>query len=131
MLALTSESCPCGRPFGLIARMGGRSEDLLRLSDGRGGEVLVPSLTLALRLDAVTEVAQYRLRHSPEGIRVQAVPCAGTDHQALRATLAAAVRTAIETYGAAPPVVKVELVTELERPRGPMGKVAWVAADSY
>jgi phenylacetate-CoA ligase len=79
--------CPCGRGLPVLARIMGRSRNMLRLPDGG-------TLWPGVPLRALTELAplkQFRLvQHSLTGIEVQVVterPLTGNEEAALRDTL--------------------------------------------
>lgn len=126
MLAKSTVSCPCGRPFPLVAQIGGRSEDILRLKDAAGREVAVPPMVLTLRIEALPGVAEYQAAHDPGSIRLKVVPRPDADRDRLRAALEKDIRTAIEALGATAPPVDVVFVERLERPRHRMGKIKLV-----
>lgn len=120
--------CPCGRPFGLLSAIGGRSEDVLRLP-ALDGDAPVPVAPLALGMcvERFHEVAEYTISHAPERIVATVAPRAGTDREALKEKLEAALAATIRDAGAAPPPVEVRLVDQLERPREKMGKLRLVS----
>ena len=126
MLTRAPGLCSCGRPFGLISGIGGRSEDVLRLPGAEGGTVPVPPLALEMGVEGAGGVAEYAVAHAAEGIQVTVVPGAGEDAGALRERVAAGVARVIREAGAVPPPVEVRFVEALERRREKMGKVKLV-----
>ncbi len=128
MLAKAADPCPCGRPFPLIAQIGGRSEDILMLEDEGGRKVAVPPMVLSMRIEAVTAVAEYQVRHGPEGISLTVVPRSGADRDRLRTDILNVIRAALEALGVVPPPVDLVFVDRLGRERRRMGKIKLVGA---
>ena len=128
MLAKSAGACPCGRPFPLVSQIGGRSEDILRLKDRNGLEVLVPPMAITLRIEAVPEVAEYQAVHDDDGIHINVVPRLGTDRVQLRNALERGLRTGIEELGAVPPRIEIVFEKDVERQRERMGKIKLVGA---
>ena len=120
--------CPCGRPFGLIAAIGGRSEDVLRLPAlGGGAPVPVAPLALGMCVERFHDVAEYTIAHAPDRIVATVAPRTGADGPALQSALEAALADTLRKAGAAPPPIEVRLVDRLERPREKMGKLRLVS----
>ena len=77
MLCKVALPCACGRPFTLIAGVGGRAEDMLRLprADGRPGDVQVTPMVVSLAIEAFVGVREYAAEHdaghqaAPRGAR--------------------------------------------------------------
>ena len=61
MIGISTERCPCGRPFPLLKSAEGRSDDILHLPDGAGGSVPVHPMHLRSPLAAAKEVRQYQV----------------------------------------------------------------------
>jgi phenylacetate-coenzyme A ligase PaaK-like adenylate-forming protein len=126
MLAKGPAPCPCGRPFPLITQIGGRYEDMLILKDRQGRDIAIPPMALGARIESVLEVAEYKIRHSPECIRLQVVPRSGADIAKLRTILLNEIRTTVSALGAEPPPMEVLFVSRLERQPDRMGKIKLV-----
>lgn len=92
----------------LRAQVEGRSDDVLRF-----GAVSVHPLVVRSVLVHAPDVVDYRVRQTPHGIAVDLLAPHGTDREALRAGLAAALAGA----GVHSPEVSVEVVSELPRDR--------------
>ena len=120
--------CACGRPFGLISAIGGRSEDVLRLPalDG-GAPVPVAPLALGMCIERFHDVAEYTVSHAADRIVATVVPRTGVDGAALSGSLEAALAATVRDAGAVPPPVSVHLVDRLERPPEKMGKLRLVS----
>jgi phenylacetate-coenzyme A ligase PaaK-like adenylate-forming protein len=116
---------PSGRPFDRIARIDGRSDDVLRLPAPAGGTVAVHPYRLRAPFVRLLDVLQYQVVHRPSGLHVRIVARRGVDvADAVRSALEAAVREA----GARCPV-EVELVDEIAREPGPAAKVKLVRSE--
>lgn len=119
---LSTESCPCGRPFRLVAAIEGRTDDVLTLPALGGGTVRVHPVAFHQVLDLV-DAAGWQVRQDPDGLRVLlASPGAGVDPAHLEADVTAALRIA----GAEAPAVRVQLVDSI--PAGAAGKRPLVVA---
>ena len=119
---LSSERCPCGRPFRLVAAIEGRTDDVLTLPALGGGTVRVHPVAFHRVLDLV-DAAGWQVRQDPDGLRVLlASPGAGVDPAHLEADVTAALRIA----GAEAPSVRVQLVHII--PAGAAGKRPLVVA---
>ena len=130
MLTKSAEPCSCGRPFALITQVGGRCEDMLILKDRRGSDVAIPPLGLSARIEAVSDVAEYQIRHSPECIRLQVVPQSGVDTAELRTILIKEIESTVSALGAKTPPIEVRFVSRLERRHDHMGKIRLVGSPS-
>ncbi len=125
-ITMSEEPNPTGRPFARIARIEGRSDDILRLPSRGGGEVAVHPFNLRAPLGAVPEVRQYQFRHRPDALDVRIVldPTAPRDViERIRGSLI----DALEAAGAEPPRVEVQAVDAIAR-RGAGAKLTLVAA---
>jgi putative adenylate-forming enzyme len=119
-VALSTETCPCGRVFGLLQSIEGRREEILDLAGRSGGTVAIhPNVfhrALELAPVAAWQVVQDRagltvlLERSPAGLDLDA--------------LAAAVARELEQQGAAPFPVHVQRVDAI--PRTALGKAPLV-----
>jgi phenylacetate-coenzyme A ligase PaaK-like adenylate-forming protein len=126
LLTISAAPCPCGRPFPLITRISGRSEDILTFKGKDGAEVFIPPLAIAMRIDALPEIAEYQVHYSATGINLCVVPRPGAEPGKLRDTLVTALRTAVEAQGAVLPPIEVVLRKGLLRSRSRMGKIKLV-----
>jgi phenylacetate-coenzyme A ligase PaaK-like adenylate-forming protein len=111
---------PSGRPYLRIARVDGRSGDILRFAAQSGGEVAVHPYRLRAPFSAMLDVRQYQIVAETDGLRVLVVP------RTLRRPIPDRVRNAItrqlEDAGAAPTRILVER-RELERDPGHAAKL--------
>ena len=120
--------CSCGRAFGLIEGIGGRSEDILYLNSSDGRSVPVPPLFFEICIEAFPEVVEFRTVHQPDLIRLSIVPKDGTNLGELEANLTDRLRTGLNSLGAVAPAIAIEFIDELERQPAKMGKIKLVGA---
>jgi phenylacetate-CoA ligase len=116
-VTLASGPDPSGRPYMRIERIDGRNDDALRLPAARGGECVVLPQRLRAPFASLPDVLAYQIVQEARRLVVRVVlhPEAAAD--ALR-RVAARVRAALAEAGAAPPVIEVEQVAEIEREPG-------------
>ncbi len=118
-LRLATETCPCGRPFTLVAEVGGRNEDVVVLP-GRTGPVSIHPVLF----DGVLEtapVAGWQVVATPAGVRVRVErPRAGFDPGAL----GAAISRELARVGAVVDGVPIDVVEAI--PRTAAGKAQLV-----
>jgi phenylacetate-coenzyme A ligase PaaK-like adenylate-forming protein len=123
-VTLAGQGCPCGRPFGLLAGVEGRSEDVLSLPSEEGLVRVHPNVFHAV-LDELG-VAQWQVVHEAGALRILLV-AAGTpiDEVGVRRSIEDAMRTA----GIPQIRVGVELVDSI--PRTALGKTALVRRELH
>ena len=122
---------PSGRPFLRIARVGGRSDDILSFPAVGGGTVDVHPHRLRAPFCALVDVRQYQVVHRRDRtLRVRIVPrtVSGAD---LPDRMRAAVRRELEEAGAVEPRVEVEVVGEIEREPGYAAKLKLVVSEAH
>ncbi len=129
MLCKVAQPCACGRPFTLIAGVGGRSEDMLRLprADGRPGDAQVTPMVISLAIEAFLGVREYAAEHDAEGIKLRLVVPDGQERRRIAAELPARLNADIVRHNALPPPIAIEFVENLERSARRMGKISIVA----
>lgn len=128
MISRSPRLCSCGRAFGLIEGIGGRSEDILYLKGPDGRTVPVPPLFFEICIEAFPEVAEFRTVHQPDLVRLSIVPTDGADVGDLEVNLTDSLRSGLNSLGAMAPAIAIEFVDELERQRTRMGKIKLVGA---
>jgi phenylacetate-coenzyme A ligase PaaK-like adenylate-forming protein len=115
-------TCPCGRPFRLIAGIEGRTDDVLELPSTQGSPVRIHPVVLHRALDLVP-AAGWQVRQEPSGLRVLV---AKPEAQFDAANLSTEIRTALERAGAKPVPIQVESVERI--PAGASGKRPLIVA---
>ena len=120
---LSSENCPCGRPFPLIDGIQGRHEDTVRLPSRTHGSVAVHPNVFHDVLDRVP-AGQWQVVQERDQLRLL-VAGPGPDFDG--GAVVVAIRTAIEQLGAQIADIRWETVTAI--PRTSVGKAPLVRAD--
>ena len=118
---------PSGRPYDLIKRVDGRSDDILTLPAAAGGHVRVHPFRLRSPFVRIPEVRQYQIVQRERELLVRIVTRAEAGSE-----LSGRVRTALESAladaGAVLPVT-VAAVGEIEREPGHAAKVKLVVSE--
>ena len=118
---------PTGRPWMRLARVDGRSDDILTLPARDGGTVRVHPFRLRRSFAKLSGVRQYQLVHRSDGILARVVPGDLGDGgvvERVEAALAAALADAGADVG-----VRVEAVSEIEREPGHAAKLKLVRSE--
>jgi phenylacetate-coenzyme A ligase PaaK-like adenylate-forming protein len=118
---------PSGRPYERIARIDGRSDDVLRLPAPDGSAVPVHPYRLRAPFVRLLEVLQYQIVQRPAGLDVRVVLRRGAGYD-VPTTVRAALEDALRAAGAVCPV-HVEVVEEIAREPGPAAKVKLVRSE--
>ena len=118
---------PSGRPYLRIARVDGRSGDILRFPAATGGEIAVHPYRLRSPFSAMLDVRQYQIVRERDGLRVRIVPWASAPAD-LPERVRDALARELEEAGAAPTRIFVEQVDELERDPGHAAKLKLVTS---
>jgi phenylacetate-CoA ligase len=118
-IRLSTERCPCGRPFALLDAVEGRTEDSLSLP-GRQGAVRVHPIVFHSALD-ISAPNGWQVEQKPGRLVVRVVaPVANTD------VVGGRVQDALADLMVDPLVVEVVTVSEIQRTR--LGKIQLVKA---
>jgi phenylacetate-coenzyme A ligase PaaK-like adenylate-forming protein len=123
VLRIDPQPCPCGRPWRVVAEIGGRTDDVLLFAgaDGRG-EVRVHPIAFGV-LGAVEGVGEFEVVLHDERLTLRVA--AGSDEAAQAA--GEAVRGRLGELGAAVPQIVVERVDDLREQRAALrGKLKLV-----
>jgi phenylacetate-coenzyme A ligase PaaK-like adenylate-forming protein len=120
---------PSGRPFLRLARVDGRSDDILAFPAAEGGTVEVHPHQMRAPFSTLVAIRQYQIVHARDGVlRVRIVPRASVSSD-VRERVQTAVRRELERAGAAQPRVDVEVVDRIEREQGHAAKVKLVVSE--
>jgi len=105
---------PSGLPYGRIAAVDGRSDDILRLPAKAGGHLPVYPYRLTAPFSDLSEVRQYQIIHDDSGLRVRVVlqPAAPRD---TLLQVREALLSALDAAGAVAPPLEVTAVDTIER----------------
>jgi phenylacetate-CoA ligase len=118
---------PSGRPFDRIARVDGRSDDVLHLPGVGGRPVPVHPYRLRAPFVRLLDVLQYQVVHRADGLLVRIVVRDGASRD-LHAQVLAEIDAALDGAGATVPV-SVDVVEEIEREPGHAAKVKLVVSE--
>lgn len=129
-IALSPSRCPCGRPFPVIDTVDGRSDEVLRLPDDRGGVVPIHPMHFRDPMSAERGVRQYEVIHRSTEIVLRLVPDHGADRPALAERVREAVARQLASAGAASPPLRVEFVDVLDRDRDRMSKLKLIRSET-
>jgi phenylacetate-coenzyme A ligase PaaK-like adenylate-forming protein len=118
---------PTGRPWMRLARVDGRSDDILVLPARGGGEVHVHPFRIRAPFVRLLDVLQYQVVQRADGLLVRVVVGESAARD-LPDRVRLAVQDALDDAGAALPVL-VEVVPEIERQAGHAGKLKLVVSE--
>jgi len=114
LVTASPEPCSCGRPFPLLTKIEGRSDDILELPARGGGTTKVHPVTLRSPLAGIAALSEYRIVYRAGELHVEAV-LAGTDQRRVCQEIESSLGAALAERGAQPPPIHVEGVTEIPR----------------
>ena len=129
MLTMAAEPCPCGRPFPLIAGLGGRSEDVIRFPGTGDREVAVPPIAFENALDDEDAVDRYQVVNRRDGLYVRVMPAEGVERNAVTKAVTDRLVSMLTSLGAQPPPVHVDFVTDIARPKTIGSKMKLVVSE--
>jgi putative adenylate-forming enzyme len=129
MITMSTEPCPCGRPFRLIAEVEGRSDDIIYLQTPQGGSVPVHPIHFRSPMGAFQEIKEYRVLHEDDGINISIVLREGASGEEVANKLRADLRKKIESVGAKCPEIRIQFVDRIERDPSLMGKLKLVKSN--
>lgn len=116
---LGGRGCPCGRPFGLLAGLEGRTEDVLDLPTANGTAHIHPNVFHAVLDDL--PLAQWQVIHEAGALRILLV---GTGTAIDTADVRRSIEVALGSVGVTPVGVRVDEVDAI--PRTALGKAPLV-----
>jgi phenylacetate-coenzyme A ligase PaaK-like adenylate-forming protein len=111
-----------------IARIDGRSDDILVFDASGGGEIRVHPYWLRSPFTSLTDVRQYQIVQTPTSLRVLIVPRASAPRD-LAARVARALERQLAAAGAVSPDIDVQPVAEIRREPGHAAKLKLVARE--
>lgn len=125
VFTMDPEPCPCGRTLVRARAIEGRSDDVLNLPAGDGGEVAVHPIEFSL-VTRDREVREFQVVQEGPCLRILVVPRSGAG-DGLEERIRAAVARRLAKLGVAEPKVLMERREELARSAG--GKLQMVVKD--
>lgn len=129
MLTIASQPCTCGRPFRSIARVEGRTDDIVFLAAAQGGEVPVHPDLFHTIVELIPEVKEYQVIHDETGIHVRLVARHENVQHSVGVRLQKELRTAFQRMGAQIPVIDIGFASRIERDPKRMGKLKLVQSN--
>ncbi len=129
MLAVSSERCPCGRPYPVLQTVEGRQDDILRLPAAEGGEVSVHLMHFRSPLAKERAVRQYEVVHRDDEILVRIVAARDATAEDVERRVSHALRSSLASAGAGRLSLRVELVDVIERDAQRMSKLKLVRSE--
>ena len=129
MLTMSTEQCPCGRPFRLIAKVEGRSDDIIYLQSPQRRDVPIHPIHLRSPMGAFQEIKEYHVLHEYDGFNISIVLRKGASGEEVADKLRENLRKKIESVGAICPEIRVQFVDRIERDPNLMGKLKLVKSN--
>jgi phenylacetate-CoA ligase len=126
-VVIEPEQDPSGRPYLRLARVDGRSDDILRLPAALGGEIAVHPFRLRAPFVRLHDVRQYQVVRKDDRLLVRVVVRDGAPRD-LPERVRASIASVLSDAGAAFPV-GVEIVAGLEREQDHAGKLKLVVSE--
>lgn len=130
LVAVSPDPCPCGRPFPVLQQVEGRSDEVLQLPDGKGGQVAIHPMHFRSPLAAERDIRQHQVVHRSTEILVSVVASDDTNRDELDQRLVAAIEDELARAGAQPPPIRIEFVDEIERDPERMSKLKLVRSEA-
>lgn len=129
MITMSPEMCPCGRPLRLIAKMEGRSDDIIYLQDMQGRDIPVHPIHFHSAIGVFREIKQYQVIHEEDGLHICIVLREKTSEGKIASMLKEKLRGNLESLGARCPDIHVQFVERMERDSRLMGKLKLVKSN--
>jgi putative adenylate-forming enzyme len=126
MLTISPEPCPCGRPFRLISKIEGRSDDVVYLPGNQGRTVPVHPIHFHEAVGEIQEINEFRFVHEDNVIRISLVLRGGTSQEEVRERLTSNLTARLESLGAICPNIDIRFLDGIERNPKTMGKLKLV-----
>lgn len=128
LITLSPEPCPCGRPFRLVSRIDGRSDDIIYLDNQRGGKLPVHPVHFYTAMGTFQEIKLYQVIHGDNGLQIKIVVRESASGQEVAAKLKQRLKSSLEALGAQPPKIVVEITDRFDRDPRLMGKMKLVTS---
>lgn len=130
MLTISSKPCACGVPFRSIARVEGRTDDIVFLQGTAGGEVPIHPDLFHTCVELIPELKEYQVIHDEEGIHFRLVARDQSKHESVRVRLQQKLIAAFRRLGAQIPAIDYEFTSHIERDPRRMGKLKLVQSNA-
>jgi phenylacetate-coenzyme A ligase PaaK-like adenylate-forming protein len=129
MITISPEMCPCGRPLRLIAKMEGRSDDIVYLKDLRGQDIPIHPIHFYSIMGVFREIKEYQVVHEEDGLHIGIVLREKTSEGEIASMLKEKIRGNLESLGASCPDIHVQFVEKMERDSRLMGKLKLIKSN--
>ncbi len=129
MLTISTETCPCGRPFRLIGMVEGRSDDIIYLQNPQGRDVAVHPIHFRSPMGALQEIKEYHVLHEDDRFNISIVLREGASGEEVTRKLTVNLKKHIESLGAKCPEIHIRFVNKIERDPSVMGKLKLVRSN--
>ena len=126
MITMSTEVCPCGRPFRLIRDIEGRSDDILFLEGTGSKSVPVHPIHFHSLLGQFDQIREYQVVYEDGGLHVYLVVSGTEDKQVFARDVENKLRTQLQSLGAKCPPIQIHFVERLQRDPKQMGKLKLV-----
>jgi len=129
MITISPEMCPCGRPLRLIAKMEGRSDDIVYLKDLRGRDIPIHPIHFSSIMGVFREIKEYQVVHEEDGLHINIVLREKTSEGGIASMLKEKLQSNLESLGASCPDIHVQFVEKMERDSRLMGKLKLIKSN--
>lgn len=130
MIKMSTKSCSCGRPFRLIERIEGRSDDVLQLKGIGSRLVTVHPIHFRSLFDRLPQIKEYQVVYENDNLDVYLVIRDTQAKESLTYQVEHELRTQLEALGAKCPTIHTYFVEQLQRDSNQMGKLKLVKSIS-
>ena len=128
ILTLDPGTCPCGRPFRLVKKIGGRNDDIIYLLGEDGRERPVHPLHFYDAMESLKDIRQYQVIQEENGLQIRLVPEADADRRQLEAAVRAQLAASLRPLGLGNIMLKLTFLDAIARTPEKMGKVKLIKA---
>jgi phenylacetate-coenzyme A ligase PaaK-like adenylate-forming protein len=123
---MSTELCPCGRPFRLIRDIEGRSDDIIFLEGTGSKSVPVHPIHFHSLLGQFDQIREYQVVYENGDLHTFLVVSGTQDKQAFASHVENKLRTQLQSLGAKCPPIQIHFVERLQRDPKQMGKLKLV-----
>lgn len=129
MVTVSSETCPCGRPFQRIVSIEGRNDDILYLEGLKEKHVAIPPFVFHGIIALFSEIIEYQIIHRNDGIHFRFVLSEKSRREETSLRFKDRIRQELEMFQIKCPNIHIEFVDHIERDPQKMGKIKLVISD--
>jgi putative adenylate-forming enzyme len=129
MLTMSTESCPCGRPYRLISMVEGRSDDIIFLQNFQGRDMPVHPIHFRSPMGVLHEIKEYNIVHEEDGINIHIVLQEGAPGEEVADKLKSNLSKNLQSLGAKCPDIYIRFVDKIDRDPKVMGKLKLVKSN--